>query len=141
MPAELSDKPDEVKATYILKESGKGKWIKELMLFDQPTPLKAGLSNIGWRILLSLSSGPKYPAQIAKELGMYRQRIYYYVKRLAESGLIHVVREEAVAGGLAKYYSLKSKAFGVELPFGYYKMTMPGAPILDEKLKQFFAPL
>jgi len=114
---------------------------KDIGIFERPELLKPILSRLSWRILTLLGEGEMYPIEIAKKLGVHEQKIYYHIRKLAEAGIIGVVREEEKQGATAKYYKISFPAFGVELPFGYRKMTTLGAPSLNEKLKQFLNPL
>lgn len=113
---------------------------KDIFVFDRPEKMKPVLSKLSWQILTLLNEGEMYPIQIAKKLGMHEQKVYYHVRKLEEAGVIKVVREEEKKGATAKYYRVCFPAFGVELPFGYHRMAVPGTPVLDEKLKQFFEP-
>jgi len=114
---------------------------KDIGIFERPELLKPILSRLSWRILTLLGEGEMYPIEIAKKLGVHEQKVYYHIRKLAEAGIIAVVREEEKKGATAKYYKVSFPAFGVELPFGYRKMTAPAAPSLNEKLKQFLNPL
>jgi len=114
--------------------------VKDIALFDRPELLKAVLNKLSWQILKQLSEGEMYAIEIAKKLGVHEQKIYYHIGKLAEAGVIKIVREEKKKGATAKYYQVSFPAFGVELAFGNRKITAPGAPEMDEKLKQFFTP-
>jgi len=113
---------------------------KEIGIFDRPELLKPVLGKLSWRILTLLGEGEMYPIEIAKKLGVHEQKVYYHIRKLAEAGVIKVVREEEKQGATAKYYKLSFPAFGVELPFGYRQMIVPSAQSLDEKLKKFLDP-
>jgi len=113
---------------------------KDIVLFDRPEQLKAVLNKLSWQILRLLGEGEMYPIEIAKELGIHEQKVYYHIRKLREAGVIKIVREEEKKGATAKYYQASSPAFGVELPFGQRKITVLGTPSMDEKLKQFFTP-
>jgi len=112
---------------------------KEILLFDNPAPLSPLLNQTAWRILVSLAQKPKYPAEVAKELGIYRQKIYYYTKQLEKTGLIKSLQVKNIQGGLAKYYAVSYPAFGVELPFGASKSQRINH--LDPKLETFLKPI
>jgi hypothetical protein len=62
------------------------------------------------------------------------------VRRLAEAGIIKIVREEEKKGATARFYKVAYPAFGVELPFGNRKITSLNAPEMDEKLREFYSP-
>jgi len=113
---------------------------KDIVLFDHPEMLKAVLNKLSWRILELLGENEMYPIEIAKKLGVHEQKVYYHIRKLTESGVIKVVREEEKKGAMAKYYKVSFPAFGVELPFGNRQIALPSAPSLDEKLKQFLNP-
>jgi len=113
---------------------------KDIALFDHPERLKAVLNKLSWQILKLLGEGEMYPIEIAKKLDIHEQKVYYHIRKLAEAGVIKIVREEEKKGATAKYYTVSFPAFGVELPFGSRKISLLGAPSMDEKLKQFFTP-
>jgi hypothetical protein len=77
------------------------------------------LSNpIAWSILKLISDKPKYTAQIAKELKIYEQSAYYYIKKLISIEAIKEIGTDFVHGGTAKLYQCSSPSFGIELPCG-----------------------
>ncbi len=77
------------------------------------------LSNpIAWKILKLISDKPKYAAQIAKELKIYEQSAYYYIKKLITIEAIKEVGTDFVRGGTAKLYQCSSPSFGIEMPWG-----------------------
>lgn len=114
--------------------------LKDIALFDRPERLKAVLNKLSWQILKLLGEGEMYPIEIAKKLGVHEQKVYYHIRKLTEAGIIKIVREEEKKGATAKYYKVSFPAFGVELPFGNRKTATLVAPIMDEKLNQFFSP-
>ncbi len=77
------------------------------------------LSNpTAWNILKLISDKPKYAAQIAKELKIYEQSAYYYIKKLISIEAINEIGTDFVHGGTAKLYRCSSPSFGIELPWG-----------------------
>jgi DNA-binding transcriptional ArsR family regulator len=113
---------------------------KDILLFDRPQMLKAVLNKLSWRILELLGKGEMYPIEIAKKLGVHEQKVYYHIRKLAEAGVIKIVREEDKQGATAKYFRVTFPAFGVELPFGNRRIELPSALSLDEKLIRFLTP-
>jgi hypothetical protein len=79
-----------------------------------------------------------YPLEIARQLGMHEQKIYYHIRKLAKAGVITVVREEKKKGATAKYYKTFSPAFGIEFPQGYKPIQNICTLSLDEPLQKFF---
>jgi len=114
--------------------------VKDIALFDHPERLKAVLNKLSWQILKLLGEGEMYPIEIAKKLGIHEQKVYYHIRKLAEVGVIKIVKEEEKKGATAKFYQVSYPAFGVELPFGNHRIGTLSGPIMDDKLKQFFTP-
>ncbi len=125
--------------TYIAKSKGEETLVKDILLFDRPEPLDAILNPLGWKILKSFAEAPKYPAQVAKELNLYRQKVYYHTRRLEKAGFIKSSKVIDIKGGLAKYYTASYPAFGVELPFGEEKVA--SLRRMDAKLEAFCRPI
>ena len=82
-----------------------------------------------------------YPMEIARKLKIHEQKIYYHIRKLVKAGAIKVVREEEKKGAIAKYYKATFPAMGIELPFGYRKISKSPDANIDEKMKQFLSPL
>jgi DNA-binding transcriptional ArsR family regulator len=114
---------------------------KDIAVFDDPKKLKTIFHKLSWKILQLLSEKEMYPMEIAKELGMHEQKIYYHIRKLTKSGVIKIVREEEKKGAVAKYYKTSFPAMGVELPFGYQKINSYPATNINEKVKQFLNPI
>jgi len=113
---------------------------KDIAVFEDPERLKAVLNKLSWKILKLLSEKEMYPMEVAKKLGIHEQKVYYHIRKLAKAGAIKVVREEEKKGAVAKYYKAAFPAMGIELPFGYHKINMPSAAIVDDKMRQFLDP-
>jgi S-layer like family, C-terminal region len=109
------------KTSYIMRKKtiisdGNGKTIsKKIMMFDNITDIKILSNNIAWKIIELLSSKAMYPAQVAKELKLYDQTVYYYIRKLAKIGAIEQVGTRLIRGGTARLYSTSSPSFGLEL--------------------------
>ena len=107
--------------SYIMRKKtiiseGNGKTIsKKIMMFDNITDIKILSNNIAWKIIELLSSKAMYPAQVAKELKLYDQTVYYYIRKLAKIGAIEQVGTRLIRGGTARLYSTSSPSFGLEL--------------------------
>jgi len=113
---------------------------KDIAVFDRPERLKTVANKLSWQILRLISEHEMYPIEIAKKLGIHEQKVYYHIRKLAEAGIIKIVKEEEKKGATAKYFQTAYPAFGVELPFGNRKITTLYAPEMNEKLTQFFSP-
>lgn len=114
---------------------------KDIAIFDNPERLKAVLNRLSWKILQLLSEKEMYPIEIAKELKIHEQKVYYHIKKLLKAGVVKVVRKEEKRGAIiAKYYKASFPALGVELPFGYRTIKTVSLPSMDERTKTFLNP-
>lgn len=127
-----------MKKKILLSEEGNQQKGKEILVFENPQRLKMVLGSLSWKILNMLAEAEKYPMEIAKELGVHEQKVYYHVRKLVKAGAITVVREEEKKGATAKYYRAVSSAFGVELPFGYKNVKTTALAIMNQRLQRFF---
>ncbi|MDO8627278.1 MAG: helix-turn-helix domain-containing protein, partial [Candidatus Diapherotrites archaeon] len=66
--------------------------------------LKPLLNENCWQILKLLAVKPSYPAQIAKQLNLHEQRVYYFIKLLRKAGLVEIDKTLEIQGALAKYF-------------------------------------
>ena len=78
----------------------------------------SSLKNLGTelaqRIVKSISDEAKYPADIAKELKVHEQKVYYHIRNLEKAGIVKIVKKESKQGALANYYALAEPAFVVK---------------------------
>lgn len=72
-------------------------------------------SELAVKILKSIAEKPKYPKEIAKELKVHEQKVYYHIKNLEKAGLIKVAKTEDMQGAVAKYYVAVEPAFVLRL--------------------------
>jgi DNA-binding transcriptional ArsR family regulator len=114
---------------------------KDIAIFEDPEKLKTVFHKLSWKILQLLSKKRMYPLEIAKELGIHEQKIYYHIRKLTKAGIINVVGEEEKKGAIAKYYKASFPAVGVELPFGDRKINGFPTTIIDKKMSQFLNPI
>jgi len=125
------------KKLLFLEEGATGK-VKEIKMFTDSQKFKTILNRLTWKILMMLSEKEMYPLEIAKQLGIHEQKVYYHIRKLAKAGAITVAKEEEKKGAIAKYYKASSLAFGIELPGGY--KAIQGLPLVkaDEQIRAFF---
>jgi len=122
----------------LLQENGNTQEVKEISMINDSQKLKTVLGSLSWKILTMLSKKEMYPLEIAKQLGMHEQKVYYHVRKLAKAGAITVEREEKKKGATAKYYKTVSPAFGIEFPYGYKPIQNLCTLSIDEPLQDFF---
>ena len=122
----------------LLHDSGNTQEIKEISIMNDSQKLKMILGSLSWKILTILSKKEMYPLEIARQLGMQEQKVYYHIRKLAKAGAITVVREEKKKGATAKYYKTVSPAFGIEFPNGYTAIQNLCLLSIDKQLQEFF---
>ena len=122
----------------LLQDNGTTQEVKEITMINDSQKLKMALGSLSWRILTMLSKKEMYPLEIAKELGMHEQKVYYHIRKLAKAGAIVVEREEKKKGATAKYYRTVSSAFGIEFPSGYKPIQNICTLTVDKQLQGFF---
>jgi len=95
---------------------------KKIVVFRDVERMRVLSNPVAWRIMELLSKGPMYPAQIAKELKIYEQSAYYYVRKLVGIGAVEEVGKTFVRGGTARLYRASSPSFGLEMDWGETKL-------------------
>ena len=89
-------------------------------------------------ILESLGDRPSYPAEIAKNLEIPKQKAYYHFRILEEAELIAKKEEVKKSGGLATIYEPKS--FAMHLDLGGEGEKTSFRP-MEEAVREFLHPL
>ena len=95
---------------YSLDENA---FTKEILILEKPSEIRILSNPIAWKIVNLLAGRPMYPAQIAKELKIYEQSAYYYIRKLLTIRAIGQVETSFVRGGTAKLYKTEYAAFGI----------------------------
>jgi len=72
-------------------------------------------SELALKIVKLLTKKPMYPIELAKELKVHEQKVYYHIKNLEKSGIIKINKKEIKQGAVAKYYSVDKPAFVIRL--------------------------
>lgn len=71
-------------------------------------------SELAQKIVKCISDKAKYPADIAKELKVHEQKVYYHIRNLEKAGVVKVVKKETKQGATANFYALTEPAFVVK---------------------------
>jgi DNA-binding transcriptional ArsR family regulator len=121
----------------LLQDDGHTQKVKEISIM-RAQKLKMILGNLSWKILTMLFEEEMYPLEIARQLGVHEQKVYYHIRKLEEAGAIKVEREEKKKGATAKYYKTVSPAFGVEFPKGYTTIQNLSLQSMDGQIQRFF---
>lgn len=122
----------------LLVERKKGKhFSKEIEIVDTPSKLLPALNKTAINILSEIANKPNYPKEIAKKLGIDRQKVYYHIHKLEKSGLIKVVKEMKKGGAICKFYYPISHAFGFELSTNEREIRLEETQKFKEFLEEF----
>jgi S-layer like family, C-terminal region len=89
--------------------------VKKIIIFRDVEHMRILANPVAWRIMELLSKGPMYPAQVAKELKIYEQSAYYYIRKLVSIRAVEEVGKNFVRGGTARLYQASSPSFGIEM--------------------------
>jgi hypothetical protein len=111
---------------------------KEILILEKPGEMRILSNPIAWKIVNLLAGRPMYPAQIAKELKIYEQSAYYYIKKLLTIRAIGQVETSFVRGGTAKLYKTEFAAFGIEMNLGEKKFENLKNGKISSKVQRFF---
>jgi DNA-binding transcriptional ArsR family regulator len=122
----------------LLQDNGHTQKVKEISLMQDAQKLKMILGKLSWKILTMLSEKEMYPLEIARQLGVHEQKVYYHIRKLAKASAIRVEKEEKKKGATAKYYKTVSPAFGIELPKAYKTIQNISLQSIDEQIQRFF---
>lgn len=88
------------------------------------------------RILSFLAKEPRYPADLARELKIPAQTMYYHMRELKKAGLVEFADYEQRGGGLAKKYRSLSNSLAVVLNPSWKQFA--SAP--SKSVPRFFEP-
>jgi len=90
-----------------------GRIVARLLTVEGPEALKALANPLRLAILELLAQRPRYPTEIARELGVGEQLIYYHVARLRRVGLIEESSLVRRRGAIAAKYDLSADGVAV----------------------------
>ncbi len=95
---------------YVVKKLKKG--ISSLPAKEiNPKKARHFGSKVARKIIKELAKNPSYPRDIAKNLKINEQLVYYHIRNLEKAGVIEVVKRERIQGSFANFYALKQPAF------------------------------
>jgi hypothetical protein len=112
--------------------------VKEIGVFPRADEMRVLSNPVAWKIVELLSKRPLYPSQIAKELNIYEQSAYYYIRKLLSIGAISHVQTSMVGGGTAKFYRTSCPAFGIEMEGGEKRIEGTTKKTKPDKGQLFF---
>jgi hypothetical protein len=122
----------------LVHENGMETTVKEIGVFPRADEMRVLSNPVAWKIVELLSKRPLYPSQIAKELNIYEQSAYYYIRKLLSIGAISHVQTSMVGGGTAKFYRTSCPAFGIEMEGGEKRIEGTTKKTKPDKGQLFF---
>ncbi len=127
------------KERLLVDPNAKGGTVKRVIASDSPDGFRPAMGRVGQRILEVLSSGPRYPADLARTLGVHHQTVYYHIGRLEKAGLVSRVSSESVRGGRANLFALSADGYAVEFPVRGERMPGVASYSRPTSLGRFFS--
>ncbi|MCL2135397.1 MAG: helix-turn-helix domain-containing protein [Candidatus Bathyarchaeota archaeon] len=122
----------------LLQNNNQTQETKEINILQNAQDLKMILNNLSWKILTILAEKEMYPIEIAKQLGIHEQKVYYHIRKMEKTGAITIQRKENKKGATAKYYKTTAPAFGIELPITHKPTQNTYIPNIPETIQKFF---
>lgn len=124
----------------LVKEKDGETYYKDVRLEQSPADLKGLLNETRWAILQLLAERPRYPAEIAEELDIHEQKVYYHVRELEEADMITMAEKREKGGAVAKYYTVEDYAYALELPYGDERLADFSMAEEPDALRSFLHP-
>jgi DNA-binding transcriptional ArsR family regulator len=104
-----------VRRERVLLDPERSDWhAKRVLARSDPSDFFPAAAGLGHRVLRLLVKGPNYPSEIARELKLHHQAVFYHMKTLEAAGLVVRVSQKNVRGGRAQLYALASDGYAVE---------------------------
>lgn len=123
----------------LLIDSKGGRTAKRVLSSSKADDFRPAYGKVGQKVIGALAQGPRYPAEIARSLGLHHQTVYYSIRRLEKAGLIDKVESQVIRGGEAGLFALSSDGYAVEFEVrGEELPPMPSAS-RSKALGRFFA--
>lgn len=85
------------------------------------------------QIIDILQKSSAYPKEIAKQIGIHEQNIYYHIKKLEKAKIIEIEKQENINGTIANYYKITDSIY---IQFKEFKQTNK----IEEKKSKFLSP-
>jgi len=125
--------------SYVVKEKEGKLYYVDSKIIDKLSSLKIITHPIRNKILKILAKNPTYPAELAKELEMDEQKIYYHINQMTEAGLLEVIEKKEIRGTTAKILRPKNINYSFVLSDDW-KNIQNLFEEKETKIKQFLTP-
>lgn len=122
---------------FMIKKDGKLQYSDALFL-EHPEDIKLLSHEVKINILQLLQGKPLYAIEIAKELGVHEQNVYYHLNQLIQAGVLQVVEKKDIRGTTAKRYAPKHPNIGISLGGIYKDLSQLSQKNTNQLLTHFF---
>ncbi len=125
--------------SYLVKEKEGKLYYSPGIILENHESLNLVNHSIRIKILEILSKKPMYPAELAKDMKLHEQKVYYHIKQLLNAGILEIVEKKEIRGTVAKKFFPKEMNFSVSLSSEW----APLAQLVKEKDSEvinFFEP-
>lgn len=102
------------KQHFLLRTDGKDHIMHPVRVLSNPESLKSLVGELGWEVFKELAE-PACPMDIARKLGVHEQKVYYYIRKFRESGLIREAGSEPRGGATAKLYQARDTSLCLDI--------------------------
>lgn len=99
---------------FLLRTDGERHVMHPVRVLDSPEAIRAFTSGLGWRVFRELAE-PACPMDIARKLGVHEQKVYYYIRKFRQAGLIREAGSEERGGATARLYQVRHSSICVSL--------------------------
>jgi hypothetical protein len=94
------------KQHFLLRTDGKRHVMHPVRVFDNPDSIRALVGELGWKVFKELAK-PVCPMDISRRLGVHEQKVYYYIRKFREAGLIREAGSESRGGATARLFQAR----------------------------------
>jgi len=100
---------------FLVEDTKKGQRAFETHLVKNPRLFSILGNELALKIIKELGKHPSCPMDVARNLGVHEQKVYYHIRNLEKLGLIKVIDKEERVGAIAKIYSPTSSVVSFKL--------------------------
>jgi len=100
---------------FLVEETKSGQEAYETLLLNDPRLFSVLSNELALKIIRELGKQPSCAMDVARQLKVHEQKVYYHIRNLEKLGLIKVERIEERVGAMAKIYSPISSVISFKL--------------------------
>jgi len=100
---------------FLVEDTKKGQKAFETNLAKDPKLFSTLSNELALKIIKELGKRPSCPMDVARNLRVHEQKVYYHIRNLEKLGLIKIIGREERVGAIAKIYSPTSSVISFKL--------------------------